>query len=550
MLTRLTIQNIGLMRSEQIALSPGFNVITGESGSGKSVLLSALRFVLGSARLAAPVPNPDLPARVEAVFTVRPGSFEESVLGALGRRAKGPLVLSREIDERGRTRATIDGEKVPLKTLAEVGECLLASSTQGQSTLLRKPKAQLALYDSVLGLSEEARKVSELHAAWSEAKSALRQVTSELERAEARRELLEYQAAELDGLPELDFDALEEKAEALADRKRAIEAAEALLAELCPTDTTSIRQTLRAALRSAHALSAVHSEKVGALLSGALHQIEEAVYELEREIEDGRSDALEFEETLSLSQRVRDLSQKYRVAPQELSRLAAERRRELEELERRRTAATELARAVSEREAELVRAADRLHERRAKGARRATEQLALRLARLGLEAVSVRFELSLVELGPSGVSGLTVLFSPYPGAEEVPIGRAASGGELSRVLLALLLTSRSRPQSLVLDEIDAGTSGEANTRIAQALLEEGDDSQFIAVTHSPLLAAKAREHILVEKSLVPAPTSKVRVLGPEERRQELERMLGGGPTATSHAAALLGRERPLRLVAS
>src|SRR5690606_35451579 len=113
-----------------------------------------------------------------------------------------------------------------------------------------------------------------------------------------------------------------------------------------------------------------------------------------REIEDGRSDALEFEETLSLSQRVRDLSQKYRVAPQELSRLAAERRRELEELERRRTAATELARAVSEREAELVRAADRLHERRAKGARRATEQLALRIARLGLEAVSVRFQLS------------------------------------------------------------------------------------------------------------------------------------------------------------
>lgn len=550
MLMRLTLQNIGLMRTEQITFSPGFNVITGESGSGKSVLLSALRFVLGSARLSAPVPNPDLPARVEAVFTVRPGSFEERVLGALGRKSNGPLVLSREIDERGRTRATVDGDKVPLKTLVEVGECLLASSTQGQSTLLRKPKAQLALYDSLLGLSEDARTLSALHAEWSEAKAALRQMTSELERAEARRELLEYQAAELDGLPELDFDALDERAEALADRKRSIEAAEALLAELCPTDTTSTRQTLRSALRWATTLSEKHSEKVQALLEGALHRIEEAVYELEREIEDGRSDALEFEETLSLSHRVRELSHKYRVAPRELPRLAAERRRELEELERRKQGAEELAAIALTRQMSLTQAADRLHERRLAGARRATEQLALRLARLGLEAVSVRFELSLSELGPNGVSDLTVLFSPYPGAEEVHLGRAASGGELSRVLLALLLTSRSRPQSLVLDEIDAGTSGEANAKIAGALLEEGDDSQFIAVTHSPLLAAKAREHILVEKFLVPSPTSKVRVLTPDARKRELERMLGGGPTATSHAEALLGRQRPLRLVAS
>lgn len=551
MLERLTVRNIGLMKCEEVRFSAGFNVITGESGSGKSVLLAALRFVLGSARLAAPIPDPSLPARVEAEFQLEAQGYEVLALEALGYPPRDRIVLAREVDPRGKSRATINGEKVSLRGLAEVGERLLSNSAQGQNLLFKQPRAQLALLDSALGLNAEAKALSDAFTAWSAMNAHLETALEERARGEARRELLEYQAEELTEVEDLDFDALDERAQALADRKRASDVARALLAELCPTESTSVRQSLGASLRLVHGLPSARSEAVQSHLVEALGHVEETLGELKREIEESRSDSLEFEETRVKSKRVRELGQKYRVLPRELAGLASERRAELEALRRGQAFTDELQKTVGELRQDLTRKARALHERRVQGAPLVEDQIALRLARLGLESATVRVLLEERELGTTGISELTLAFRGHPGAPEVPLGRAASGGELSRVLLSLLLTSRSRPRALVLDEIDAGTGGETNSKIARALAEEGHSTQFIAVTHSPLLAARADVQIAVEKKLLPVARSTVRALNDRERLLELERMLGGGPTAASHARALLGRElRSLRLAAS
>lgn len=551
MLERLTIQNVGLMRSEEVRFSPGFNVITGESGAGKSVLLAALRFVVGSTRLAAPIPNPNTPARIEAEFRIEPGSFEALALESLGRNTSERIVLSREVDPRGKTNALINGEKVSVRALADVGETLLSSSAQGQSLLFKQPRAQLALLDSALGLSTEAGALSEVYAAWSSRKARHDAAQNDLLRGEARRELLEYQAAELAEIEGIDFEALDERSQTLAERKRASEGARALLAELCPSESTSLRQSLRAALRLTHGLVPARSEAVHSHLMEALSHVEDAVFELEREIDESRSDTAEFEETVAKARRLRELGQKYRVPPRELSALASERRAELEALRRGHEVAQDLARTAAELLEDVQQRARALHERRLQGAAFVEGEIAIRLARLGLEAATVRVVLQERELGASGASELSLVFRAHPGASEVPLGRAASGGELSRVLLALLLTSRSRPRALVLDEIDAGTGGETNTKIASALASEGQRTQFIAVTHSPLFAAQADQHIVIDKTMSPVPLSTARTLTHRGRLLELERMLGGGPTAAIHARALLGRElRPLRLAAS
>lgn len=548
MLSYLAIHNLALVEHARFEPRAGLNVLTGESGAGKSIVLDALAFVAGASRARCQVRAGADSGSVEAEF-VFPEAERPSWRQLLARYdlpLEEDLVLSRKLDKSGKTRCFVQGRLVPRTTLAELCAHLIEFSDQGDSHALRSPAAQLRLLDACLGLEVFADATSRAYDGWRALTTkceVARQVSDEAER---RRDFLEYQLGELRSAGVEDYAALQERIAEMADARGIHDACRDLKSTLGGGEQAVLSRLTDAARRLIHI-----PETERALLEGHLNRALDALHELfqeSRRLEAGhdfpeREAAIIEEQLITL----RDLARKHRVTPEELGARAEALELELEEARRARERHSALEEETRSARREAERLARELDERRRAGASQLEKRVLGELQALGLKNASLGLRFSETELGPQGITHLEIAYASHPGALGQPLGRIASGGELGRVLLALRLATEVRRPLLVLDEIDAGSGGEAATQIGESLKRAAELGQLLAVTHWPQVASRAAGHFAVRKTTTSAGAeSSIHTLDGESRVDEIGRMLGGdATTARPHAEMLLRASSPL-----
>ena len=534
MLRRLRIENLVLIREAELELAEGLNAITGETGAGKTILAQAVGLLLGSKGDARSIGAAASDAYVEAEFDVPDGFFDEEGLEALAelRPEDEPgLVLARRIFPDGRTRAYAWGRAAAREDLAAATELLVGMSGQFEQRRLARPAYQLEVLDSFVG-EEQLRRRGELRTAWRELAAARRrheEISADSAAAEARLAELQALVEDTTGLEPDTEDAL------LAERERlrhltelaegSAEAAEALSPEdgdgaalLAAKAERAIAPLERLAPELAAAATElrdlqVRLADVGADLRGFLDSLE---------AEPDRLEHIEAE-----LERISAAKRRFRCdSYEELLERAAVARAELDARDAGADPAAEAEAAVAGAQARVEKLAARLHAERSKAAPRFADAVAAELRGIGLGEGEFHVELTERDLGSTGRDAVAFLIRPNPGLPFAPVAETASGGELSRVALALAAAAGGK-MTLVFDEIDAGIGGETAHAVAQTLRRLGERSQVVTITHLPQIASVADRHLRVEK--VPGDPTHTRIgqLAEAERKEELERMLGG-----------------------
>lgn len=553
-LTELVVENVALIERASVALGPGFNVLTGETGAGKSLVLDALGMVVGHRAGPDVVRAGADAARVEALFEVDPSS-------EIGRRLEGlewppedgQVVLSRELSASGRSRCRINGRPVTVGELARVGELLVDIQTQHESQRLMTPGVQLALLDAFAGESAVAlaMEVGRVHEDLSQARRRLAELRAR-ESARLREiELLRFQVDEI---------------AAAALRAGEDEALRTEYARL--SHTAQLRGLLGEALDR---LGASGGDQPGALgmAAEAQHLLEQAAAldgearELARALAqhtEGLADVAravrrhrercepdperlhEIEERLGLIDR---LERKYGAGIEGVLAYRKDAQERLNSLESEDQETSELDRALALLERAYEEKSHELTRRRKEAAGRLAQAVGRELAELALPGARFEVVIASQEPGPSGCDRVDFQFSANPGEAPRPLARVASGGELSRTMLAcqVVLASADAVPVLVFDEPDAGLGGRAAHAVGMRLSLLGQRRQVLAVTHLPQVASLADRHLVVRKE-ARGDRSVVRVvpLDPGQRVDELARMLGGSQitdSARAHAEQLL-----------
>jgi DNA repair protein RecN (Recombination protein N) len=536
MLRRLRIENLVLIREADLELAEGLNAITGETGAGKTILAQAVGLLLGAKGEAKAIGPAGKEAYVEAEFDVPDGFFEEEGLQALAElrpEDEAGLVLARRIFPDGRTRAYAWGRAAAREDLAAATELLVGMSGQFEQRRLARPAYQLEVLDSFAG-EEQLRRRAALRAAWRALAAARRrhdEVTQDAAAAEAR-------LAELQALVE-DTKGFEPGTEAslLAQRERLrhltelAEGAGAAAEELSPDEgdgaallAARAERAIAPLERLAPELAAAATElrDVGARLTDVAAELRSFLDSLEAE--PGRLEQIEGE-----LERISDAKRRFACASyEELLERAAVARTELDAREAGADPAAEAEAALAQAQARVDELAAELHDARTAAIPRFADAVASELRGIGLGDGEFLVELA-EQPGGSGITGkdtVTFLIRPNPGLPFAPVAETASGGELSRIALAIAAAAGGK-MTLVFDEIDAGIGGQTAHAVAQTLRRLGERSQVVTITHLPQIASVADRHLRVEK--VPGDPTHTRIeqLTESDRREELERMLGG-----------------------
>lgn len=550
MLTELRIRNFAIIESLTLPLGSGFNVLTGETGAGKSIIVGALGLLLGERGTADVVRTGTDRATVEGVFDA---SGHGELLAMLDERGveveDGLVVLKREVTLAGRTRAWVNGSTVTATALAEVGRALIDLHGQHEAQSLLDRASQRAVLDAFGGSRALVASVRESH----ETLVALRHEIAELTRrrvdAEKRADYLRHVAREIEEakLVEGEDVRLEEEARRLENAAEIRESA-ASLAALLEDDEAGVLARLGQISRSLQHL--VRFDPSVARFQDSFDAGFYAIESLARDIGDYTANVDLDPSRLGEVRKRRDLlfrlTKKYGPSLAEVIATGREAKKELDLVD---TAGLDL-RGLETREAaadaQLKERAARLTAKRADAARRLAAAVEQVLPELGMPEGRFAAQLAQLEsIGPAGAEDVEFRVALNVGHDMRPLARVASGGELSRVMLALktILARLDRVPTLVFDEVDAGIGGKVGQQVGDMLRNVATSHQVFAITHLPQIASRAHRHILVTKGAPGGVTAAdVRLLSDEERVPEIARMLGGDPesaTSRAHAAELL-----------
>ncbi|WP_323800345.1 DNA repair protein RecN [Parasphingorhabdus sp.] len=536
MLQSLSIRDIVLIEALDLEFGSGLTVLTGETGAGKSILLDSLGLALGNRADSGLVRQGTEKAQVTASFAApKSGSKLAMTLADndIAIEPGEPLIIKRSVKADGGSRAFINDQPCSATLLRTVGGQLIEIHGQHDDRGLINPKGHRALLDAFAGV--EGATVRDAFDAWQTAKTALEQAQQEQEAAENDRDYLEHSVAELTKFAPQPGE----------EQELALERATMMKGEKLTGDLEAIRAafdgsngglaSLRSAARRLDMIAEDHP-----LLKEALEALDRSIIDA-TEAEDKLNEAaaaLSFDpqrlddmETRLFD--LRGLARKHRVEPDKLSDL-------LNELQTKLAAISDGGRTLEELEASLagakksyIAAAEALRAQRAKAAKALDKAVAGELMPLKLDAA--RFETLLEELpedhwNRSGMDRIEFLISTNPGAPLAPLGKIASGGELSRFILALkvALAEEYGLKSIIFDEVDRGVGGAVASAIGDRLSRLSKGAQLLVVTHSPQVASKGDAHMLINKSLSGTVSrTDVRALDDEGRRQEIARMLSG-----------------------
>jgi DNA repair protein RecN (Recombination protein N) len=558
----LRIRNLAILPEAELEFGPGFTALTGETGAGKSILLGALKLVLGAKAKADLIRQGEDKLRVEAIFDMPPASASEGLRALLREReidADDELILEREVTAAGKSRARVNGTLVPLADLEAVGRHLVDLHGQHEQQGLLDAATHGGYLDGHAGLVAEAAEYARAWRAWREAEGALQRVTEDAERLREQIDFLQFQFKELDkaGLRDGEEEKIEADLKMLSAFEKISGGRDSGLDAL--EGTSGVFPALGRLQREIQALGkhlgpealAVHEEKLGAARE-LLDEVRDGLRGLNvpAEADPERLDALNAR--LALFQR---LKSKYKTDMAGLVALRDRRRAEIDAVENAGVETGELREARDAARKDALGRATALSARRKAAAKKFDAEVNARLARLGMEGskFTTNFGEARPEagsqgeaaLGSTGLDRVEFFLAANPGEPARALRLSASGGEISRVMLAVkgaLAQTDPRPL-LVFDELDTGIGGQTALRVGEALAELAGHHQLLVITHLHQVAARAAQQHKVEKRLEGGRTvTGVAPLTEKERAAELARMMGGeSETALRHARELLKR---------
>jgi DNA repair protein RecN (Recombination protein N) len=549
MLTELRIKNFAIIESLTLPLARGFNVLSGETGAGKSIIVGALGLLLGERASADVIRTGAERATVEGVFDI---SDRDEIRRLLDERGfdveEATVVLKREVAA-GRARAWINGTTVNAGLLAEVGRLLVNLHGQHEAQTLLDPEAQRGILDAFAGAAEQAAAVRRTH---EELAAILREIADLTRRradAERRADYLRHVVREIGDakLVEGEDARLEDEARRLenADELRSLAAA---IAGALDGDEDTVLQRLAAVARPLGAI-----QRIDPSLARLQESYDTAYYALEalaRELEEYEASVELDPARLEDVRRRRDLlfrlTKKYGGTLADVIRAGDEARAELELVDTAGLDRRQLETRERETRARLAEAARTLTSCREAGAERLTRAVDEVLPELGMPDGHVFVTLHpLAHIGACGAEDIEFRVSLNVGHDARPLARVASGGELSRVMLALktILARLDHVPTLVFDEVDAGIGGRVGLQVGETLRRVASYHQVFAITHLPQIAARAHHHIVVSKGARGGvTTADVSIVDHDDRVAEIARMLGGDPDSAvsrAHARELL-----------
>lgn len=542
MLLSLDIRDIALIERASLTLAPGLNVLTGETGAGKSILLDALGFALGWRGRAEMVRPGAREGEVAAVFALPPGHAARQVLAGSGFPDTDELILRRTATADGRKNAFVNDRRASAEVLRMLSDSLVELHGQQDDRGLLNPRGHRQLLDD---FAEAAPLVAACRTAWSAvaaARKALAEAQASLAAERAEEDFLRHAAAELDRLaPAAGEDA------ALDLRRRAMQGAARIGADIARAHqalgSDGAEGPLLDALRwleGALGDADGRLDPAVAALERALDELGQAEMAVAEALGAMQVDPAELERTEERLFAIRALARKHAVLPDDLPDLAESLRARLAALDGGARSLRDLAERVTRAEAAHAAAASALSAARHAAARRLDRAMAAELAPLRMERAVFTTLLEAAGPGPEGQDEVTFTVATNPGAPAGPLNRIASGGELSRFLLALkvCLTARADGLTMIFDEIDRGVGGATADAVGRRLETLAQGGQVLVVTHSPQVAARAAHHWRVEKEVRGGATlTRVNELDPALRIEEIGRMLAGDSVTEAARAA-------------
>ena len=542
MLRGLDISDMLIIDRLELGFQPGLNVLTGETGAGKSILLDSLGFVLGWRGRADLVRQGAEQGEVTAWFDLAEGHPARAVLQEAGLPDGDELILRRINGRDGRKTAWVNDRRCSGEVLRALSETLVELHGQHDDRGLLNPRGHRAILDDFAGNGAAQAKVRKAWSALAAARKAAKIAASEREAIEAEEEFLRHAVAELDKL-----DPQEGEEATLDTKRRMMQSAEKIRSDVVNAyemmGQNGAERHMGDALRwldGAAAQAEGALEAPMAALNRAMVELDDAMSGVADAIDVMSFNPIELEETEERLFAIRGLARKHDVAPDELAGFAGTLRAKLDALDAGEAAQAALEQAVKDAEAAYEAAADALSRSRAKAAAKLDKAVAAELAPLKMERAVFETQITAEEPGPDGRDGVSFTVATNPGAPAGPLGKIASGGELSRFLLALkvCLTQGQTGLTMIFDEIDRGVGGATADAVGRRLSALAEGGQVLVVTHSPQVAALGAHHWRVAKGVAKGvTTSTVVPLAPEERVDEVARMLSGDVITDAARAA-------------
>ena len=539
MLTQLTINNFAIVRQLEIELAKGMSVITGETGAGKSIAIDALGLCLGQRIETSMVREGQERAEICATFFIEPTNpayqwLQEQELQDPDNPSD--CILRRVINADGRSKAFINSTPVSASQLKEIGQYLIHINGQHASQLLLKNDYQLQLVDTFAHHNDLLAQMREDYRAWKNLQTQVKNFQQKVAENEAKKQLLQYQVEELDefALRPNEYLELEEDQRRLSNSEQLTQLSQSALQLLSENETVSIDSMLYRATQYIDELSELDPRYVSVqtMLNDALIQVQEATSEVQHLASHIEQDPILLQEIEQRLGQALQLARKHNVKPEELVEWHQKLKAEL-------TALLDFSeseeRLILEEKAafeKMQNTAKQLHESRCQAAGKLAQQVTHSIKGLAMENAEFFIEVNsdLTKVAANGADNIVFTLRSNLGQQAQPLAKVASGGELSRISLAIqvLTSDQSAIPTLIFDEVDVGISGKTASVVGKLLRQLGDKCQVLCVTHLPQVACHGHHQFNVEKFTVDDKTeTKMTALSQEERVPALARLLGG-----------------------
>ena len=551
MIRHLYIRNFTIIEELDIDLFPGFSVITGETGAGKSIVLGAIGLLKGQRADSKMIRHGADRCVVEAHFDLSKYDMQAFFTDNDIDYDAADCIVRREITSAGKSRAFINDTPVSLAILKELGESLIDVHSQHQNLLLGRQDFQLSVVDIIADSRKELADYREAYALMKDRERELKRVKEEIETNRSKADFMQYQYDELDAAKLIDGeqDELEQKAERMShseEIKTALyEADNSLSAD--DTGAITLLRSARSALNQVEKVLPIAGE-LAARMDSAYIELKDIAQEISGQLEEVDFNPADLDSVNNRLDKIYSLEKKYHVeSVGELIALRDELERQLGDIENTDERLNELQAAVDKATAKCRKLADILSGKRKKSSKAIQTEVMDRLVSLGMP--NVRFEIQITQdnLSANGQDTIDFLFSANKNGTLQQVAQVASGGEIARLMLSLkaMISGAVKLPTIIFDEIDTGVSGKIAERMAQIMKEMGDcERQVISITHLPQIAALGSTHYKVFKEdTADGTVSRMQLLTDDERINEIAQMLSGSnitEAAISNAKALLG----------
>ena len=566
MLVQLLITDFAIIKHLEIGLKSGLNTISGETGAGKSIMINAVNLILGGRASADLIRTGSREATVEALFTFPENSRLKEILTESGLHFDGELLIKRSIFREGRNKILINGSLATLQMLSRLGANLISISGQHEHQLLLKPENHLYLLDDFGGLTPQRLELNRVYGGYKSLEEKIRHLEQEVRLMEEKQELARFQLQEIK-----DAAINPGEDETLAKEKKVLENAEELL-EIVSEGYQNLYERNDSVL-SAISRCAKRLDR-GARIDPGISPVRDDLVEIVVKLEDVsfslrdlqktiRMDPQRLEEVGARHELLNNLKRKYGPTLEDVFEFKDNLASTMYDLDEKRDRANQLAKERLEMEKGLILAAEALSRKRKKWAVVLEKEMEKELHQLHMEQTrfQVQFDTTPEGSGPKdrgngnrkaiedlradGFDAPEYMISPNVGEELRPLSRIASGGELSRIMLALksILAKSASVETIIFDEVDSGISGATAAVIGEKLLSLAKYHQILCITHLPQIASQGQSHFLVKKTIIKARAqTTISELDPESRVTEIARLLGGReitPRALANAREML-----------